>query len=217
MRERGTVPNVDRAVQREHRRHVLAPGGAIAFGQVHQAVGALLDQVEVRVVRRLADAHHQLRIGMREQRRGNVAALAQRRSRLQVDHAADQLALTLEVRDEVLDHRQLAGLVGRERSRPQVRHMGACRARNVGDTRVICRDIDGIDLRTTECMGNGVRDERLAREHADVLARQALAAAARADRGDRASCCSGRVHDLRKRLSTFRPVSALRSGWNWQP
>ena len=133
-------------------RQAMEHGRAILFRE-HGAMTTykiLFDQVEVRAVCRLRHADDELRARAHAQSCADVGAVAQGRSRLEINDASYFLSLTLQERNQVLDHRELGGLVRREFRRPHIGNQGAGGARDLCDFGVVGGHVHRVDVRTAQ-------------------------------------------------------------------
>ncbi len=112
------------------------------------------------------------------------ARRAERRRRAQLDHDLRLVALMLgQPFQRMLEDGQVGGVILCELAWPQERSLGAVLARDCRDLLVIRRDDDARHRAGLPRCGDAPGDQRIACEIADILARDALRAAARRDDG----------------------------------
>jgi hypothetical protein len=109
------------------------------------------------------------------------ARLHERRGRVEAADVIGQRAALAEPADRVPHHCVGAGVVVRQFGRSHERRLGAAGAGDLRDLVVVGRDDHVVEQPAGARRVDRVRDDRLAGERANVLARDALAATARGD------------------------------------
>ena len=139
----------------------------------------------MRVLPRRNDAAHRIRFRMIEQNADGIIHAGQRadrRCRAQLNDDVGVIIFVLcQPFERVLIDGQIGGIVFRKNGRAHKGRFRAVFTRHFGDLGVVRADDHARDKFGFQASRDAVRDQRVARKIADVLARNALRAAARGD------------------------------------
>ena len=161
------------------------------------------------------DAHHRVGAARRQQLHGvsNVLRPTQRRRRLEDDHdVGTERCVRFEPADGVLHDRKMRRVVAREIGGAHEWHLASERAGRVGDGRIVGRENEPIDHAGLLRRLDRVRDERLAAEQLQILARNAFRPAPRGDHAEHRRCHSAAAgHDAGRRKRFTRSGHSSRN------